>query len=236
MIKIIVVEDNPDTQTEIKMILRDKEILCQEDIKIEYFSKFCAELKETIKDISERKIYILDIELGTKTSGIDIAKYIRENDWDSEIIFLTAHDKMFETAYRSVHEIYDFIEKFHNMKERLIKDIKSIFKRKYDNKMFIFNCRNYSLQIFYRSIIYIYRDKEERKLVINTNKNSYSINLSVTEALDYLDDRFKIVHRACIVNLDHVEAFNWSKGYFALDNGEKVYMLSRKYKKELENK
>lgn len=234
MIKIIVVEDNPKTQMEIKTILRDKEILSREDIKIEYYSKYCTELKEIIKDSSERKIYILDIELGTKISGIDIAKFIRDNDWDSEIIFLTAHDKMFETAYRTVHEIYDFIEKFHNMKERLIKDIKDIFKRKYDKRMFKFNCRNYSLQIFYRSINYIYRDKEERKLIINTCNNSYSINLSVTEALDYLDSRFKIVHRACIVNLDHVEAFNWSKGYFVLDNGEKVYILSKKYKKELE--
>lgn len=235
MIKIIVVEDNKDTQMEIKMILRDTDVLKNEEIKIEYFNRFCPELKNIIKDTSERKIYILDIELGTKTSGIDIAKFIREVDWESEIIFLTSHDKMFETAYRNVHEIFDFIEKFHNMKERLKKDIKAIFKRNHDKKMFKFSCRNFNLQIYYRSITYIYRDKEERKLVINTDNNNYSVYLTVSECLNYLDNRFKSIHRACIVNLDRVESFNWSEGYFVLDTGEKVYMLSKKFKKELED-
>ncbi len=234
MIKIVVVEDNKNTQMEIKTILRDTEIVKNEDVIIEYYSKFCPELKSVIKNIDERKIYILDIELSTQTSGLDIAKYIRKSDWDSEIIFLTAHDKMFEATYRAVHEIYDFIEKFHNMKERLQKDVNDIFKRKYDNKMFKYSCRHYNIQIFYHSINYIYRDKEERKIIIVTNNNTYALNLSLTDVMDYLDDRFKLVHRACIVNFDHVEALNWAKGYFVLDNGEKIYMLSRKFKKELE--
>lgn len=235
MIRIVILEDDKQTQLNIKKILREMDIFKDEEINIEYFTKFNATLKEIIKDTSEQKIYIMDIQLDSKISGIDIAKYIRENDWESEIIFITNHDKMFETAYRSVYNIFDFIEKFHNMEPRLKKDLKIIFNRNFDNKMFRFNSRNISLQIYYRSITYIYRDKEERKIIINTDNNSYAINLSITEALNYLDDRFKVVHRACIVNTDRVEAFNWSKGYFVLDNGEKVYLLSKKYRKEIEN-
>lgn len=234
MIRIVTVEDNKQTQMLIKKILREMDIFKDEEIKVDYFTKYTNELKEIIKDNSERKIYIMDIELETRVSGIDIAKFIRDNDWESEIIFITNHDKMFETVYRSVYEIFDFIEKFHEMESRLKKDLKIIFKRNFDNKMFKFSSRNLNLQIFYRSITYIYRDKEERKIVINTDKTNYAINLSVTDSLNYLDDRFKLVHRACIVNTDRVEAYNWSKGFFILDTGEKVPMLSRKYKKELE--
>lgn len=233
MIRIVIVEDNKETQMQIKNILRETDIF-KEEIKIEYFTKFTKELQNIIKDTSERKVFIMDIELETKVSGIDIAKYIRENDWESEIIFITSHDNMFETAYRSVYEIFDFIEKFHHMESRLKKDLKIIYKKNFDNKMFKFSSRNADIQIFYRSITYLSRDKEARKLIIHTDKTNYSANLNVTDSLAFLDDRFKMIHRACIVNTDRVEAYNWSKGYFVLDNGEKVHMLSRKCKKEIE--
>lgn len=234
MVKIIVIEDDKNAQLVVKKILRDLDIFKDEEVQVEYFTKYTNTLKEIIKDSSEHKIYVVDIELETKVSGIDIAKFIRENDWESEIIFITNHDKMFETTYRSVYEVFDFIEKFHNMESRLKKDIKTIFKRNFDNKMFKFSSRNLNLQIYYRSISYIYRDKEARKIVINTDKTKYAIYMNVSDALNYLDSRFKMVHRACIVNMDKVEAFNWSKGYFILNTGEKIMMLSKKYKKEIE--
>ena len=234
MIKIIVVEDDKETQMSIKKILRELDILKTEEIKVDYFAKYTNTLKDIILDKAERKIYILDIELASKVSGIDIAKFIRDNDWESEIIFITNHDKMFETAYRTVYEVFDFIEKFHDLESKLRKDLKAIFKRNFDNKMFKFNSRNLNLQIFYRSITYLYRDTEERKLIINTDKTSYAIYMNVQDSLNYLDDRFMIVHRACVVNMDRVEVFNWAKGYFVLDTGEKVHLLSKKYKKEVE--
>lgn len=235
MIKVIIIEDDKTTQLKIKNVLRESDIY-KEEIKTEYFTKYNSELKNIIKDNSERKIYIMDIELEGKVSGIEIAKYIRENDWESEIIFITSHDKMFETAYRNVFEVFDFIEKFYHMESRLKKDLNIIYKKNFDNKMFKFSSRNIDIQIFYRSILYLYRDKDERKLVICTDKNDYSINLSVTDAIDYLDDRFATVHRSCIVNTDRVEEYNWTKGYFKLNNGQTIHMLSRKYKKEIEHK
>ncbi len=234
MIKIIVVEDEKETQLTIKNLLRKMDFLKDEEIKVEYFTKYTNALKEVILDKEERKIYILDIELDSKVSGIDIARFIRDNDWDSEIIFITNHDKMFETAYRSVYEVFDFIEKFHDLEQKLKKDLKAIFKKNFDNKMFKFESRNLNLQIFYRSITYLYRDTEERKLIINTDKTSYAIYMNVQDSLKYLDNRFLMVHRACVVNMDCVEEFNWSKGYFVLNTGEKVHLLSRKYKKEVE--
>ncbi len=233
MIKIIIVEDNKDMQLQLKNILRDTEF-SKEEIKIQYFTKFTSELKSEIKDTVERKIYILDIELETKVSGIDIAKYIRETDWESEIIFITSHDKMFETAYRNVYEIFDFIEKFHHLESRLKKDLKVIYKKNFDNKMFKYNSRNVDIQIYYRSITHIYRDKDSRKLIVCTDKNNYAVNLNVSDCLAYLDNRFKMVHRACIANTDRVEVYNWVKGFFTLDNGQKVFMLSKKYRKEIE--
>ena len=231
MIRFVIVDDEIDEIKHIEKLISE---VVTEDKEIISFTEVDALLKHEIQNVEMRKIYILDIELGNKMSGISLAKKIRDVDYESEIIFITNHDKMFETTYRNVYNVMDFIEKFHDMDHKLKKDMKLIFKKNFDNKMFKFSSRNLNLQIFYRSITHLYRDKESRKIIVNTDKTNYAVYLNVIDAVNYLDSRFKMVHRACIVNLDRVQVFNWTKGYFLLDTGEKVHMLSKKYKKEVE--
>lgn len=234
MTNFIVVEDDIKTQKTIKEVLRKKVISKDQNIEVKYFTKYNKELKEIIEDNAVRKVYLLDIELETKTGGIEIAKRIRRKDWESEIIFITCHDKMFETVYRNVYEVFDFIEKFFDMEERLEKDIELIFEKNFDNKMLAITTRNIDLQIYYRAITYITRDKEERKILIHTDANTFKLNITLTEVTKLLDGRFAQSHRACITNRQRVHQWNWPKGYFILDNGEKVELLSKKYKKEVE--
>ncbi len=236
MIKFIVIEDDKLHQEKVKTIIRSITFNMEEEVKISVYQKFTTKLKEEIKDESVRKIYIIDIELEGNYSGVQIAKLIREKDWESEIIFMTNHDKMFETVYRNVYKVFDFIEKFHSFESRFEKDIKEILKMNFDNKMFIYHGRNIDLHVFYKEILYIYRDTDERKVVIVTNKNKFSVNLSIQDTMTMLDSRFKIVHRACIANLDRIQKFNWKEKYFVLDNGMKMDLLSRKYKKDIEAK
>ena len=234
MIKFIVIEDDKKVQSKVKDIIYKLTFNIDEKTKIEQYSKCTKELISEIEDRAERKIYIIDIELADNHSGIQIAKQIRENDWESEIIFMTNHDKMFETVYRNVYEVFDFIEKFHNFESRLENDIKIILNRNFDNKMFVYHGRNVDLHLYYKEILYIYRDTRERKIMIVTTKNSFAVSLGVQEILEQLDDRFRMVHRACIVNIIHVQKYNWSDKYFILDTGERVDLLSKKYRKEVE--
>lgn len=228
-------EDDKKTQEVIKEVLRKTVIQNDKNIKVKYFSKYNKELKNIIEDNTMQKVYIMDIELETKMSGIEIAKRIRKEDWESEIIFITCHDKMFETVHRDVLKVFNFIEKFHDMEKRLEKDIELIFERKFDNKMFKISNRNVDLQIYYRSITYITRDKEERKILIHTDKNTFKVNLNLSEVSELLDSRFIQTHRSCITNRQRVNQWQWTKGYYVLDNGQRVEYLSKKYKKEVEN-
>lgn len=227
-------EDDKKTQEVIKEVLRKTVIQNDKNIKVKYFSKYNKELKNIIEDNTMQKVYIMDIELETKMSGIEIAKRIRKEDWESEIIFITCHDKMFETVHRDVLKVFNFIEKFHDMEKRLEKDIELIFERKFDNKMFKISNRNVDLQIYYRSITYITRDKEERKILIHTDKNTFKVNLNLSEVSELLDSRFIQTHRSCITNRQRVNQWQWTKGYYVLDNGQRVEYLSKKYKKEVE--
>ena len=233
MIKIIIVEDEKIYQDKIKEVISKFVFKTDEDIKVEYFTKYNKALQKIIDDNSIRKIYVMDIELESSISGIQIAKKIREDDWESEIIFTTSHDKMFETVYRNIYQVFDFIEKYHDMTERLSKDLEIIFKKNFDNKMLMYSNRFFDLKIYYRSILYIYREKDERKLVIVTDTNVFKVGLTIPEMLDLLDARFKQCHRSCIVNRDRVHKYEWNEGYFVLDNKTEVDMLSKKFKKEV---
>lgn len=236
MIKFIVIEDDKAHQEKVKSILRKITFNNEDEVNIFTYEKYSAKLREEIQDKATRKVFVIDIELQNNCSGVQIAKSIRENDWESEIIFMTNHDKMFETVYRNVYKVFDFIEKFHNFEARLEKDVKEILKMNFDNKMFVYRARNIDLNLYYKEILYIYRDTEDRKIIIVTTKNKFSLNSTIQDTLEKLDNRFRLVHRACIVNLDRVQKYNWKDKYFILDNGVKVDLLSKKYRKEVENR
>lgn len=236
MIKIVIVEDDKNQQEKVKNVVDKIKFKTNEEIQTEFFTGYTKKLQNIIDDNTIHKIFIMDIELENNASGIQIAKKIREDDWDGAIIFITSHDKMFETVYRSIYQVFDFIEKYHDMSKRLESDLNLILKKNFDNKMFIYSNRLFDLKIYYRSILYIYREKDERKLVIVTDTNVFKIGLTLNEMLKLLDNRFKQCHRSCIVNVERVHKFNWNNGTFLLDNKEEIALLSKKYRKEVTGK
>jgi len=231
MIKYVVIDDENKDLELVEKVINKVLFKTENEYEIYKFNKYNTELEKLINDNSEPKIYIIDIELDNKKSGLDIARKIRENDWDSEIIIITNHDRMFETVYKTIYKVFNFIEKFDNMQARLEEDLTVISKRNFDKEKFVYENNKISLQIYLKDILYIYRDTVERKLVIITSNNKYLVNLTIKEMLDKLDYRFKQVHRACIVNSERVRMFAWQNGYFELETGENIYMLSKSFRK-----
>lgn len=235
MIRFVIVEDEEKYINEIKKIINKIKYKINQEVKTYEFKGYDKNLETLINNCDQRTIYILDIELNNSKSGIEIASQIRENDWDSEIIFITNHDKMFETVHRNVYEVFDFIEKYHELEKRLTKDIKTILSKSVDKKTFSYKGRNADLQLYLDSINYIYRDKEDRKVIIVTDASSFSLSLTLKETLMMLDDRFKMVHRSCIVNTDKVSFYDWNSSKIILKNKIEVNYLSKKFRKEIEN-
>jgi len=235
MIKFVVIDDEKHELDRVEKIITNVIFKTETDYKVFKYQKYNNELETIIKDNSVSKVYIIDIELDKNKSGLDIARQIRENDWDSEIIIITNHDRMFETVYKTIYKVFNFIEKFDNMESRLKADLTTIIRKTDDKKKFMYKNNKISLQIYLKDILYIYRDTIERKLVIVTSNNKYLVNMTIINILKLLDKRFKQVHRACIVNNERVRLYNWNEGYFELDNAEKVFMLSKTFRKEDEN-
>lgn len=187
MLKIIVVDDETEEHTRVRKIIKPLLFKYEELTDPIFFDGYNDELKSIIKDTSERKIYLLDINLGTKITGLNIASLIREEDWNSEIIFLTNHDNYFEKVYRNIFKVFDFIEKFDNLPDRLTEDLELILNKDYDNAMFTFKNNQVNLKLFLKDILYISRDTVERKLIIKTTHNAFKINKTLEEMLTELD-------------------------------------------------
>ena len=89
MLKIVIVEDDKEYVEKYETIINDILFKSNREYEIFKFTKYTPELKSIIKDSSEQKIYIIDLELENKYSGMDILREIREEDWDSEILVVT---------------------------------------------------------------------------------------------------------------------------------------------------
>lgn len=232
MIKFIIVDDEEKWLKEFERVVNEVAFKSEKEYEIYTFKKYNEDLHQLIIDNSEQKIFLMDLELDLKHTGMDILREIREEDWDSEIIVLTNHDRMFETVHKEIYKTFDFIEKFDDFEKRLKKDLKKIVSKKHDKGKFVYNTRKISLQIFFKDILYIYRDTIDRKLIIKTSNNEFIVNLTINEILDMLDSRFTQCHRSCILNEDRVTEKNYVDGYFITDTGEQVDLLSKKYREE----
>lgn len=231
MIKFIIVEDDKKWTEEYERVINNVFFKSDKEYDIYTFIKYSDELKKIIHDNSEQKVYIMDLDLNnSKPTGMDILREIREDDWDSEIIVVTNHDRMFETVHKEIYKTLDFIEKFDNFEDRLKRDLKKIDKQKFDKGKFIYNSKKISLQIYLKDIQYIARDSVDRKLIIKTTNNEFIVNLSIQEILEMLDERFKQCHRSCVINEDRVVEKNYIKSYFMTDTGEVVPLLSRRFR------
>lgn len=145
MIKFIIVEDEKEYQDIYKNIIDKIMFKNDNNYEIQTYERYTPKLKSVIKDQTDTKIYIMDIEIQGEKSGLDIGREIRKDDWDSEILFITNHDKMYDTVYESLFKVFCFIRKFHNLENTLTKKLSLIVNRKFDNRKFFLYKRSIRL-------------------------------------------------------------------------------------------
>ncbi len=177
-------------------------------------------------------IYILDIHVH-QTSGIDIARTIREKDQQAIIIFLSRYHQLVETIITQDIMPLTFISKYKDYQTRLYKVI--------DHALSILNIRkqlkieekgiHYTIPL--RDILYITHDSVERKSIVITDYSEFHIGKTLSEIFEQLSPQFKYSHRACIVNMERVTKLDTKKKLITFDNGKTIDLVSNNHKKEL---
>lgn len=235
MINFVLVEDNNLHRKNTEKIILKYMMKNKYNFNIFSYDKETEELINHIKNNDENNIYILDFEL-PNTNALDLARIIRKSDWRSPIIILTAHGGMAFESFKQRLQILDFISKQYKAEENLIESFNICMKQFNLSKSLKLNYNYTDYNIPFNKILYICRDTVERKLLIVTENSEYKIRLNMKDIINMLPKTFKYSHKACIVNIDKVEAFDWKNYEIYFSNGTKTNLLSRTHKKELTEK
>ena len=200
MIKFLLCDDNAYTLNITSNMLESIFMKYNFEATIIYKATSDTELLTYIKSYPV-DVFILDINLRSKLTGIDIAKKIRENNKNSYIIFITGHGEYNELAFKC--KTFDFLRKpitksiLEETILRLFDDITGITI----NKKYIRVDNKHTL-IDENEIRYIERDG--MKVILHTNFENIEIYSSFKKLLEQLPNNFVRCHKSYIVNINNI--------------------------------
>ena len=226
MLNFVICDDNLNIVNKLKEML---EILfVKNDINAKI--GLCTNIPEKVLKYEKENIVdvlILDINLNSNISGIDIAKEIRKTNKNVYIIFLTGHLEYSLIAY-SV-KTFDYlpkpitIERLEITLTRLLDDLGSS-----SNKEFI--KLNTKTIINEKEINYI--KKDGMKIVFCTNLGNFEDYSSFNKIKEILPNNFIRCHKSYIANTDNITNINTNDNTIHFNN-ELFCDIGPKYKNNL---
>lgn len=220
MLNFIICEDNENIIKINEKIIQKKMMKNDFNYKIYSFKTYNTKLKELIKESVGKKVYIVDIELGN-VSGIDIVRDIRKEDWDSFIIFSTAHSELFPQIFKDRLMIFDFISKFDNYKNNLLQVLDDIINIYSSEKFLTINIRKTIYHIRHKDILYFLYDKLERKTILITFTDKFKISKSMKSIIDNLPNNFVRINNHCVINKNNIKKIS-SDGKIIFNNDKSI--------------
>lgn len=192
---------------------------------IEYCSKFN----------SRNNVYLMDVNMQNKITGIDVAAIIREQDSKAYIVFVSAHPEFVMPSLKT--KIFDYLIKpvSVDMLEACINSIYKDFKKvntQVRQTLSIksgFNVYNLDLD----EIVYI--EKYGHLLVVHTVTGTIESSESLDRIEQKLDSKkFFRCHKSYIVCVPYISRIDYPNSTVFLKNGE-ACAVSKRCKKELKS-
>ncbi len=198
MLNFVIIDDHLKTVNDLSKMLDKIFIKHDFDAKVGCKTSDVDELMSYV-DSNNVDVLLLDIDLKSKLTGLEIAERVRKNNKDCYLIFATAHLEFGFVAYK--YKTFDYIskpittERLEECVVRLFDDIAGVTKNfiKLDNKNTI---------VAESEIKYIKRDG--MKLVFHTDSRDYEVYSSFAKIQDRLPDNFVRCHKSFIANINNV--------------------------------
>lgn len=226
MLSFGICDDNVNILDKFSKILENIFIKYEYDAKIVIKTNDVDELLDYIND-NKTDVLILDINLKSNKSGLEIASKVRERNKNTYFIFTTAHLEYAMMAYK--FKTFDYLakpvtsERLEETIVRLFEDIDGKPKQyiKVDNKKTIIDSSE---------ILYIKRDG--MKLIFHTKSRDYETYSSFNKIMGSLSNNFVRAHKSFIVNLDNIVNLDSIGNVVYFDNGD-ACDIGPKFKKDL---
>lgn len=211
----------------VKKVFDEKGINCNTYL----FSNYTEDFYKLVYTYMENKVYLLDIETPSG-NGINVAEKIRNTDFVSNIIFISAYEENYmRQILRSDVKYFSSLSK-NGIEENLPIKINKLLKLN-PNKTLRIRIDDNLYQIIESDIFYI--KYENRKTIIAMKECELQINKQLNEIYYFLSSNFVYSHKACIVNLTKVTDYSLIAKEIIFEDGLKTDLLSRKYIENLDN-
>lgn len=234
MLKFVTCDDNTEALNKTVNAINKIMMPFDFEYKIQKFTQYNDSLKEIINSNNEQKVYILDVEL-PKISGLEIASEIRDSgDWESMIIFVSAHPECRDDIFFSRIMALDFISKFFNYDKRLEESLSKVLEiyGKKTTLTFTYDYTTYRIPV--NKILYIEKVTNERKCIIVTESGKkYEVTATLKELENKLTNKFYKCHKACIVNTEKIYQVDYITNKILFTNNTESSLLSNRCKKGL---
>lgn len=207
MIKIAVCDDDQRFIGTVVTYLTQLKNKHQYELDIEEYSSGEELIADIEKGIRFDLVY-MDIEM-KQIDGMDTAAYIREHDDKMLLVYISSHEeyirKLFET------EPFRFLSKpvsIEEFEKVFLKAVQKIHNQK--QQCFYFQSGKNLMKVLARDILYF--ESSGRKVIVHTAKHEYEYYDKLSEVEKKVSDlRFVRIHKAYLVNMDNIEAFQYER-------------------------
>jgi DNA-binding LytR/AlgR family response regulator len=226
MLNFVICDDNLNILDKFSKILENIFIKYGYDAQIGLKTDDVDELFNYI-DENKTDVLILDINLKSDKTGLEIASAVRERNKDTYFIFTTAHLEYAMLAYK--FKTFDYLakpvtsERLEETITRLFQDVNGLPKKyiKIDNKNTI---------IDENEILFIKRDG--MKLIFHTKSRDYDTYSSFNKMKSVLPCNFVRAHKSFIVNTNNIVNLDPVANLIYFDD-DSTCDIGPKYKKSL---
>lgn len=225
MLNFVICDDNLNILNKLKQMLETIFTKNNFDASVSFKSDNAKEILYHIEN-NPVDVVMLDINLKSSESGLELAREIRKRKKNTYIIFTTGHLEYAMVAYK--YKTFDYLAKpitydrLEDTIKRLFEDVNSSTKKyiKIDNKNTI---------IDEAEIQYIKRDG--MKLVFHTNSRDYDTYSSFNKFEGKLPETYIRCHKSYIANINQIKDVEPVSGTITFKDGGSCY-IGPKYKKE----
>lgn len=225
MLSFVLCDDNYGAIDKLSKMLNSIIISHNLKAQISYTTNNPNDLLNYLKD-NPTDVLLLDIDLKSSTSGLQIAEQIRAIDKNIYIIFVTGHFEFGMVAYK--YKTFDFLQK-PLTKERFEETILRLYSDIYGSTARYIRLDNDKTVIKENSIRFI--KKEGMKVIFHTDTRDYETYSSFNKISGMLPNNFVRCHKSYIVNVSKITVIDLSENEISFTNNDKCY-IGPKYKND----
>jgi len=189
--------------------------------------------KDLLEDMEKKEgfdVVFLDMEMDG-INGIETARMIRQKNYDTSIIFISAHEQYLKEAFDL--QPHNFLIKPID-DEKLSRVTKEIYEMKQeDQNQFSFEYKRTTYNLNIHDILYLCSDNRVLTMVLKDGEKTFYGQLSqIEKKLGASPCRFLRIHRSYLVNMYNIKEYNFES--IKMQN-EKILPISMEKRAKIRN-